>query len=229
MYGNYKVNQSILVRYLAIDLRENISDLYLIATNPYNIDSVPIPTSHVEKGLYQASFIPNLIGWWNVRVKSDNFPVNIYSQRFFIVNNYADVTLEERLKVDSSQAKYRSYFNTIITDQNLVQNTDFWIINLQNKSGILQEVHIVTSDTGCYFKIEIDGIMVFDVQGINLKNKFALDTTTGIKVKQIETSTGVDLHLILPMNFNTSLRIGVNTPNNNKKLYGSLINWRELI
>ena len=95
MYGNYKVNQAILVRYLAIDLRENISDLYLIATNPYNIDSSPFFMSHVEKGLYQALFIPNLVGWWNVRVKSDSFPLNIYSAKYFVGTEYDSYPSQE--------------------------------------------------------------------------------------------------------------------------------------
>jgi hypothetical protein len=80
----YKINESIIVRYLAIDNEEGLTDLLLTPTNPSGVDQTPIAFTEIGDGLYTATFTPNALGWWLVRVTSASKPKNIYSKSYFV-------------------------------------------------------------------------------------------------------------------------------------------------
>lgn len=80
----YKINNSIEVRYLAVDKEEGLTDLSLTPTNPEGIDQTPITMAEIGDGLYKVNFIPDCIGWWWVRVSSVISPQNIYSKTYLI-------------------------------------------------------------------------------------------------------------------------------------------------
>ena len=81
--NTYKVNQSIVVRYRAVGGVTGITDLYLTPTNPSGIDGTPVLMTE-SSGLYSASFTPNVVGRWLIKISSVTNPENIYSQSYLI-------------------------------------------------------------------------------------------------------------------------------------------------
>ena len=80
----YKLNTAIRVEYLASDNITGISDLYLTPTNPSGTDKTPILFTEIGDGLYKASFTPDALGWWSVRVSSLTYPENAYVKVYYI-------------------------------------------------------------------------------------------------------------------------------------------------
>jgi len=101
----YKINQAIIVRYLAIDNEESLTDLTLTPTNPSGVDQTPILFSEIGDGLYTANFTPNATGWWLVRVSSVSKPKNVYSKSYFVGTEYTTYPPQEDGKLTSINAK----------------------------------------------------------------------------------------------------------------------------
>jgi hypothetical protein len=101
----YKINQTISVRYLAIDNEEGLTDLKLTPTNPSGVDQTPITFSEIGDGLYTAAYTPNALGWWQVRVSSVLKPKNIYSKSYFVGMEYTTYPPQEDGKLTSIDTK----------------------------------------------------------------------------------------------------------------------------
>ena len=80
----YKISTSIYVRYVAINDNTGLTDLYIIPTNPSGVDQTHVLMTHLENGLYTASFTPTSIGWWQARVHSATSAVEVYSARYYV-------------------------------------------------------------------------------------------------------------------------------------------------
>ena len=139
------------------------------------------------------------------------------------------VTSTGRLKVDVSQTDYTAKSISEIVDIIIPTSADYWILNLINKSGIIDEIHIISNDINFLFVINVDGTNYFNEKGNDLKNQYLLDTGTGLKCKHIETSTGKDFHWDLPIYFQNSIQIGLYTATTGKKLTAYIISYREKI
>jgi len=101
----YKKDQTIIIRYLAIDNETGLTDLKLTPTNPSGVDQTPISLTEIEDGLYTVSFTPNVIGWWLVRVSSVLKPKNIYSKSYFVGTEYTTYPPQEDGKLTSLDTK----------------------------------------------------------------------------------------------------------------------------
>src|SRR3989304_2905559 len=101
----YKINQLIIVRYLAIDNETGLTDLTLTPTNPSGVDQTPIVFTEIGDGLYTVNFTPDAIGWWLVRVSSLTKPKNIYSKSYFVGTEYTTYPPQEDGKLTSIDTK----------------------------------------------------------------------------------------------------------------------------
>ncbi len=95
----FKINQPIYVRYLELEKEEGLTDLILTPTNPSGADQTPITFSDLGDGLYQASFTPNAIGWWQVRVSCVSKPGNVYAKAYFVGTEYTTYPTQEDGKI----------------------------------------------------------------------------------------------------------------------------------
>ena len=82
--SQYKINESIIIRYLASSLEEGLTDLTLTPTNPNGADETPIVLSEIGDGLYETTFTPDVLGWWWVRISSASKPLNVFSKNYFV-------------------------------------------------------------------------------------------------------------------------------------------------
>jgi len=80
----YKISTPIYVRYVAINDNTGLTDLYIIPTNPSGVDQTHVLMTHLENGLYTASFTPNSVGWWQARVHSALSALEVYSARYYV-------------------------------------------------------------------------------------------------------------------------------------------------
>lgn len=143
--------------------------------------------------------------------------------------NVANITADNKLKVDIAQTGYIAKSLSEIVDIAIPINTDYWILDI-NKEVIIDEIHIIMESDKFLFKINVDSTNYFDEKGADLKAQYLLDTSIGIQTKHIETSTGKDFHWSLPIYSRTSIQIGIRNNNeNNKKLKGYIILYREKI
>lgn len=143
--------------------------------------------------------------------------------------NVANITADNKLKVDIAQTGYIAKSLSEIVDIAIPINTDYWILDI-NKEAIIDEIHIIMESDKFLFKINVDSTNYFDEKGADLKAQYLLDTSIGIQTKHIETSTGKDFHWSLPIYSRTSIQIGIrNNDENNKKLKGYIILYREKI
>lgn len=101
----YKINQIITVRYLAIDNETGLTDLKLTPTNPSGADQSTITFTEIGDGLYTVSFTPDALGWWMVRVTSLTKPKNIYSKSYFVGTEYTTYPTQEDGKLTSIDTK----------------------------------------------------------------------------------------------------------------------------
>jgi len=142
--------------------------------------------------------------------------------------NIAKVGTTGRLLVDVAQTGYITKSLSEIVDIVIPINTDYWILNLSNKIGIIDEIHIIVDSDKFLFKINVDNNNYFDEKGVDLKVQYLLDVATGVRAKNIETISGKDLHWTVPIYFENSIQIGIrNNDENNKKLKGYIILYRE--
>lgn len=140
--------------------------------------------------------------------------------------NTAGITSTGRVKVDVL-SDFIAKSSSAIVDIEIPINTDYWLLNLSSKSGIIDEIHITCDSDKFIFKIEADGTNYFSEQGVNLKGQYFLDVAP---VSHIGTTTGKDFHWTLPIYFNNIIKIGLrNNLENNKKLKGYIILYREEI
>ena len=285
----YKISTPIRIRYLELEKISGITDLKIIVQPPSGSELSPIAMTEVDnQGIYEASFTPDAIGWWWVRIKSATHPGNVYSKSYFVGTEFTTYPPQEdgklkniddkvgevqasptqytllgrikdlwdklnslftdglakikiwdgtytalvnsvgRLKVDASPTGYIGKSLSEITDIAIPISTDYWILNLSSKQGIIDEFHIIVDSDKFLFKINVDGTNYFDEKGADLKAQYLLDVATGVKVKNIETVTGKELHWTIPIYFNSSIQIGIrNNLEDNKKLKGYIILYRE--
>jgi hypothetical protein len=80
----YKISTPIYVRYFAVNRNPGLTDLYIIPTNPNGVDQTSVLMTHLENGLYTATFTPNATGWWQVRVHSALSALEVYSARYYV-------------------------------------------------------------------------------------------------------------------------------------------------
>jgi hypothetical protein len=84
----YKINEAIRIRYLAISLEEGLTDLKLVVTKPDGSDLSPVTLTELGDGLYETTFTPTVTGWYWVRINSVLKPRNVYSKSYFIEQEY---------------------------------------------------------------------------------------------------------------------------------------------
>ena len=89
----YKINQPITVCYKEEKGITGIDDIVLTPTNPSGVDQDPITMTEVGNGMYKASFTPNCIGRWWVRISCSSKPKNCFAQSYFIEYQEATPTL----------------------------------------------------------------------------------------------------------------------------------------
>jgi len=80
----YKISTPIYVRYFAVNRNPGLTDLYIIPTNPNGVDQTSVLMTHLENGLYTATFTPNATGWWQARVHSALSALEVYSARYYV-------------------------------------------------------------------------------------------------------------------------------------------------
>lgn len=122
----YKINQAIIVRYLAIDNEEGLTDLILIPTNPSGVDQTPITFTEIGDGLYTVTFTPNALGWWLVRVTSVSKPRNVYSKSYFVGTEFTTYPPQEDGKLTSIDTKLGEVQASPTTNTLLARLKDIW-------------------------------------------------------------------------------------------------------
>lgn len=66
----YSLNKLIRIRYVAVNQQSGLTDLLITVTNPNGIDSSPVYLTEIVPGIYEGTFIPDIIGYWYVRLNS---------------------------------------------------------------------------------------------------------------------------------------------------------------
>ena len=94
----YKINNPILIRYIEVDKSAGVS-IYMIVKTPEGDELSPILMTDLGNGLYEASFIPNLVGWWHVRIYCPSKPKNVYSKSYFVgLGDFSDPAKDSSLQ-----------------------------------------------------------------------------------------------------------------------------------
>lgn len=86
----YKLNEAIKVRFQALGGQTGITDLQLITTNPSGTNGSPITLTELSNGLYEASWTPNVVGRWLIKITSVLYPENGASESYYIGDQNAD-------------------------------------------------------------------------------------------------------------------------------------------
>jgi hypothetical protein len=178
--------------------------------------------------------IPDLYTHLHLRVRIKNGSVAPASSTSLTIEyvrilNYNDVSIvniaERPIAVDQI-VNYRTQSLSEVVDIIVPVNTDYWILDLPSKSGIIDEIHIITDHNGFIFKINVDGINTFDEQGSNMDTQYLI--TNSNNCKNIGTNaTGTTLDWILPIYFTKSIQIGVRNATAGKKIKAYIILYRE--
>ena len=140
----------------------------------------------------------------------------------------ADITPEGRVKVDSLSG-YKTSSAIVLVDTLIPIDTYYTLVDLTSKAGILEESHIVCETVNFKIRIEVDGeVLCDDMRFGDLEDRFNLISAKGVTTTYHQTYSRKDYHCNLPIHFSTSLKIQIiNNNENNKKLFGSSIVWRE--
>ena len=147
--------------------------------------------------------------------------------KIFNYNDVSIVNLSERPISVDQVANYSTKSLSEIVDTIIPINTDYWLLNLQAKQGIIDEIHIITDNSSFTFKINTDGVNFFDEKGSDLDAQYLLDNASN-NCKNIGTNaTGTTLDWVLPIYFTKSIQIGISNTVANKKLKGYIIIYRE--
>lgn len=124
--SQYKINQSIYVRYLELEKEAGVIDLVLTPANPSGADQSPISFSDLGNGLYQAYFTPNTIGWWQVRVSSVSKPGNVYARSYFVGTEYTTYPTQEDGNILDIENKIGEVQTTPTANTLLRRLKDIW-------------------------------------------------------------------------------------------------------
>jgi len=102
----YIINQPIRIRYLELNKTSGITDLKIIVQPPIGVEITPIDMVEIDgQGVYEASFVPDVVGWYWVRVKSIFYPANIYSKSYYVGNSDNPYPAQEDGKLTSLDTK----------------------------------------------------------------------------------------------------------------------------
>lgn len=158
-FNIYKINNAIETRYLAKNTESGLTDLYFIVTQPNGIDLSPTLMSELEPGLYHAFFTPNSIGYWQARVSSSLSPKNVYSQSFFIVENYPTwVTTDTAFLTDFTYAEDNTESSTTATTTQNKLTTN-WIPQSNGEYLIEWTFQLANSNVKPdFYSVQLNGI-----------------------------------------------------------------------
>ena len=90
----YKINNLVRVRYKPNKNISGITDLKFIVTSPSGIESIPVYMTEIELGLYEATFIPDEIGYWFIRLSSVSEINELDTRMIFVGASYNRNQLE---------------------------------------------------------------------------------------------------------------------------------------
>jgi len=173
--------------------------------------------------------IPDFYGFLYLRIRvknsgsiSSNTQIISDWVKIFNFNNLSISNLSNDIIQIQDSSLYQSKSISAVVDINVPANTDYWILNINNKKGLVNEIHIVTNDVNFYYKIEVDGELYFNESGNNLLNQYNLYSDLNVPKKFSTNPNGNQFHCIQEIAFNKSIKIGIRNAAN-KKLTAYLI------
>jgi hypothetical protein len=174
--------------------------------------------------------IPDFYGFLYLRIRvKNNGEISSNTQiisdwvKIFNFNNLSISNVSNEIIQIQDSSLYQSKSVSAVVDITIPANTDYWILDINNKKGFVNEIHITTNDANLYYKIEVDGELYFNESGNNLLNQYNLYSDLDVPKKISTNSTGTQFHCTQEIAFNKSIKIGIRTVNNNKKLTSYLI------
>ena len=96
-------------------------------------------------------------------------------------------------------------------------------------TGIIDEIHINCQSADFSITITIDGANVYtDLLFNDLSSKLNLGTGSGVTVSNLQTKTGTDIHITIPIYFATSALVKItNNAAGSKNITGYTLIYRE--
>ena len=192
------------------------------------IDQTNIRLGEVQSSPTQYTVLGRLKDLWDKLVEL--FNDGLAKIKIWDGSNIALITSEGRLQVDTLSG-YKTKSSMVVTDIQIPIDTYYTLVNLTSKVGISEEIHIVCETVNFRVRIEVDGeVLCNNLRFGDLEDRFNLISAKGITTTYHQTYSRKDFHCNLPIYFNNSFKIQIiNNNENNKKLFGSSIVWRESI
>lgn len=147
--SQYKVGVPIRIRYAAIDFESGISDLEAIVTKPDGTNMSPISLYEISDGagypttgIYENSFVPDIVGWYWIRIRSVSKPNNKHSRSYFVGTEYTSYPVQE----DGNVQDIKDGLLSVITEKG--SDTSGHIINIGGETSDGKTNSIYVDDIG---------------------------------------------------------------------------------
>lgn len=170
----FKINIPIRVRYFAKQYESGLTDLKCIITNPNGIDSSPIFLTEIEKGVYETTFTPNLVGYWLMRITSLLSPKNTYGTRYFVNTSYSPFEQPNLTLIDFQY--FSSDFETSTTATSFINKiTGIFTPSAIGDYLVFWQADIANSLAGAdnLFRVQLNGLDITNTRqnaGITYSN-----------------------------------------------------------